>query len=62
MEGFVWFREGGRELLDTIKKKAETLIDAGKEVGLEVNAERAKYMLVSRHQNEGQHHNIKMVS
>jgi hypothetical protein len=37
--------------VDTIKKNTETLIDASKEVGLEVNAEKTKYMLMSRHQN-----------
>jgi hypothetical protein len=42
--------------IDTIKKNTETLIDASKEVGLEVNAEKSKYMLLSRHQNSGQNH------
>jgi hypothetical protein len=37
---------------DTIKS-TETLTDASKEVGLEVNAEKSKYMLLSRHQNAG---------
>jgi hypothetical protein len=32
-------------------KNAGTLIDVGKEVGLEINAEKAKYMLLSRHQD-----------
>jgi hypothetical protein len=32
---------------DTIKKNTETLIDTGKEVGLEVNTEKTKYMLLS---------------
>jgi hypothetical protein len=40
----------------TIKKNMETLIDASKEVGLEVNTEKTKYMLLSRHQNAGQNH------
>jgi hypothetical protein len=31
----------------TINKNTQTLFDAGKEVGLEVNVERTKYMLVS---------------
>jgi hypothetical protein len=31
--------------LGTIKKSTETLIDASKEVGLKVNAEKTKYML-----------------
>jgi hypothetical protein len=33
--------------IDTIKKNAETLIDASKEVGLEINAKETKYMLLS---------------
>jgi hypothetical protein len=33
--------------IGTIKKNTETLIDASKEVGLEVNAEKTKYMLLS---------------
>jgi hypothetical protein len=37
--------------MDTIKKNTETLIDASKEVGLEINVEKTKYMLLSRHQN-----------
>jgi hypothetical protein len=36
--------------IDTINKNTETLIDASKEVGLEVNIEKTKYMLVSRYQ------------
>jgi regulator of replication initiation timing len=30
--------------IDTIKKNIKTLIDANKEIGLEVNTERTKYM------------------
>jgi hypothetical protein len=37
--------------IDTIKKNTETLIDASKEVGLEINIEKTKYMLPSHHQN-----------
>jgi ABC-type antimicrobial peptide transport system ATPase subunit len=36
--------------IDTIKKNPETLIDPSKEVGLEINVEKSKYMLLSRHQ------------
>jgi hypothetical protein len=39
--------------IDTINKNTQTLIDASKEVGLEVNVEETKYMLVSRDQNAG---------
>jgi hypothetical protein len=36
--------------MDTIERSTESLIDASKEVGLEVNAEKTKYMffLVTR--------------
>jgi hypothetical protein len=37
-----------------IKKNMETFIEASKEVGLEINVEETKYMLLSRHQNVGQ--------
>jgi hypothetical protein len=40
--------------IDTIKENTDTLIDASKEVGLEVNAENTKYMLLSHHQNARQ--------
>jgi hypothetical protein len=44
----------------TIKKNTEILIDASKEVGLEINVEKTKYMLLSRHQNVGQNRDIKI--
>jgi hypothetical protein len=46
--------------IDTVNKSTETLIDAIKEVGLEVNADKMKYMLLSHQQNEGQNRNIKI--
>jgi hypothetical protein len=46
--------------LDTINKNTQTLIDANKEVGLEVNVEKTKFMLVSRDQNAGQNREIKI--
>jgi hypothetical protein len=46
--------------IDTIKKNTQTLIDASKEVGLEVNVEKTKNLLLSRHQNAGQNNNIKI--
>jgi hypothetical protein len=41
-----------------IEKRIDS--DAIKEVGLEVNAEKPKYMFMSPHQNAGQSHNIKV--
>jgi hypothetical protein len=35
----------------TIKENAEALIVASKEIGLEVNADKSKYMVMSRDQN-----------
>jgi sorting nexin-29 len=48
--------------IDTIKKNTETLIDASQEVGLEINVEKTKYMLLSRHQNVGQNRDIKIAN
>jgi hypothetical protein len=47
------------ENMDPIKENTETLLDASKEVGLEVNSEKTKHMLMSRSQNIGQKHSIK---
>jgi ABC-type siderophore export system fused ATPase/permease subunit len=49
-----------RDNTDTIKKNTQTLIDANKEVHLEVNTEKTKYMLLSRHQNGGQNHDMEI--
>jgi hypothetical protein len=46
--------------IDAIKKKHGNLINASKEVGLEVNTEKTKYKLLSRHQNAGQSYDIKI--
>jgi hypothetical protein len=46
--------------IDSINKNTGTLIDASKDVGLEINVEKTKYMLLSRHQNIGQNQHIKI--
>jgi hypothetical protein len=46
------------ENIDTIKKNTEALLNASKEVGLEVDPEKTKYMLMSRSQNIGQKRSI----
>ena len=42
----------------TVKKNAEALVVATEENGLEVNADKTKYMVTSRDQNAGRSHNI----
>ena len=42
----------------TVKENAETLI-VSKEIGLEVNADKTKYMVMSQDQNAGQSHSMK---
>jgi hypothetical protein len=46
--------------IDTIKKNTRILSDTSKEVGLELNTENTKYMLLSRHQNAGKTYDIKI--
>jgi hypothetical protein len=48
------------ENIDTIMKNTEALLYASKEVGLEVNPEGTKYMLISRSQKTGQNYSIKI--
>jgi hypothetical protein len=47
------------ENINIIKKNAETLWDASKEIGLEVNSEKTKYMFMPRHQTPGQSNYIR---
>jgi hypothetical protein len=42
------------------KENNKALAVASKDIGLEVNAEKTKYMVMFRHQNAGQNHNIKI--
>jgi histidinol-phosphate/aromatic aminotransferase/cobyric acid decarboxylase-like protein len=51
-----------RDNIDTIKKNTETLIDASKEVGLEINVEKTKYILLSCQQNVGQNRDMKIAN
>ena len=44
----------------TVKEKAEALVVATKEIGLEVNADKTKYMVMSRHRNVGRGHSVKI--
>jgi hypothetical protein len=46
--------------VQAIKENAEALVVASKETGLEVNADKTKYMVMSRDQNAGRSHNMKI--
>jgi hypothetical protein len=50
------------ENIGTMKKNTVALLDAIKEVGLEVNLEKTKYMLLSCNQKIGQKCSIKIVN
>jgi len=43
----------------TVKGNGDALLVASKEIGLEVNADKTKYKVISRDQNAGRSHNMK---
>ena len=44
----------------TLKENAEALVPATREIGLEVSADKTKYMVMSRDQNAGQNHSVRI--
>ena len=49
---------GGK--VHTIKEKAEALVFAIEETGIEVNADKSKYIVMSRDQDAGRSHSVKI--
>jgi hypothetical protein len=47
---------------NTIKENPETLLEASRDTGLEINAKKTKYMIVSHHPNSGQNQNIQIAN
>jgi hypothetical protein len=45
--------------VNTIKEKSETLLEARRDTGLEINTEKMKYMIMPHHLNSGQNQNIR---
>jgi hypothetical protein len=48
------------DIIHTIKGNAEASVVANKEIGREVNDDKTKYLVMSREQNAGRSHNIKI--
>jgi hypothetical protein len=46
--------------VNTIKENSETFLEASRDIGLEINAEKTKYMIMSQLQNSGQNQNIRI--
>ena len=46
--------------IHTLKENAEALVAATREFGLEVSADKTKYMVMSRYQNAGQNHSVRI--
>jgi len=44
--------------IHTLKKNAEALVAATRKIGLEINADKTKYMVMSRDQNAGRIHSV----
>jgi transposase-like protein len=42
----------------TIKKSAGTLLEANREVGVDINTGKTRFLVVSFHQNAQQNHNL----
>jgi len=46
--------------IHTLKENAESLVAATREIGLEVSADKSKYMVMCRDQNVGQNHSVRI--
>jgi hypothetical protein len=47
---------------DSIKENSETLLEASRGIGPEINAEKIKYMIMSCHPNSGQNQSIRITN
>jgi hypothetical protein len=46
--------------VNTVAESSETLLEASWDIGLEINVEKTKYVIMSRHPNSGQNQNIRI--
>jgi hypothetical protein len=47
------------DTINTIKENTATLLKASRDIGLDINAEKTKNMIMSRYPNSGQNQNIR---
>jgi len=50
------------DTVNTIKDNSETLLEASTDIGLEINVEKTKYMIMSHHPISGQNQNIRIAN
>jgi hypothetical protein len=48
--------------INTIKESTETLLEASRDFGLEINAEKTKYMIIFHHLNSEQNQTIRIAN
>jgi hypothetical protein len=48
--------------VNAIKENSETLLETSRDIGLQINAEKTKYMIMSRHPNLVQNQNIRIAN
>jgi hypothetical protein len=48
--------------VNTIKENSEILLEASRDIGLEINAEKTKYMIMSHYPSSGQNQNIRIAN
>jgi hypothetical protein len=48
--------------VNTIKENSETLLESSRDIGLEINAEKTKYMIMSLYPNSGQNQDIRIAN